>query len=219
MRFNLLKVIYIDVLENGQIEINKDQFSENPEFKLAIIQTDLQEYQLKMRRARLLPTLSINSSIGSGYSGNSKMLLGTEFIVKPFEVQMRENFYQSAVLTLNVPIFNHGRVHSEIKIAEAELTKIKLEQEIMFQELRNRLEQLENEITNEKLNVKALKRAFQASEERFEAATEQYEAGTINVQNYLELRNVLFKTQSDYFTSLITLRFKEKMLTEMYGEN
>ena len=206
----------IDVLENGQIEINKDQFSENPEFKLAIIQTDLQEYQLKMRRARLLPTLSINSSIGSGYSGNSKMLLGTEFIVKPFELQIRENFYQSAVLTLNIPIFNNGRVHSEIKIAEAELTKTKLEQEIMFQELRNRLEQLENEITNEKLNAKALKRASQASEEQYEAATEQYEAGTINVQNYLELRNVLFKTQSDYFTSLITLRFKEKMLIEMY---
>jgi outer membrane protein len=206
----------IDILENGQTEINKEQFLDNPEFELALMQTDLQKYQVKMAKARLLPTLAINSSIGSGYSGNSKVLVGGEFLPKPFEVQMRENFYQSAVLTLNVPIFNHGRVRSEIKIAEAELTKTKIDQEIMFQELNNQLEKLENEITNEKLNTKALKRSLQASQERFEAATEEYNAGAINVQNYLELRNTLFITQADYYKSLITLRFKEKMLIEMY---
>src|SRR5690554_2130365 len=207
----LLKQL-LNYQEEIQVEINKESFSENPEYKLALSRIDLQDFQLKTAKARLLPNLSINSSIGSGYSGNSKTLVGNEFLPKPFEVQMRENFYQSAVLTLNIPIFNNGRVHSEIKIAEAELTKTRLEQEIMVQDLRNQLEKLENEITNEQLNSKALQRALQASEEQFKAATEQYNSGTINVQNYLELRSDLFKTQADYYTSLITLRFKEKML-------
>jgi len=211
-----LEIGKIDALEIGQAEINKEGFSENPEYKLALSRIDLQGFQLKTAKARLLPNLSINSSIGSGYSGNSKTLVGSEYLPKPFEVQMRENFYQSAVLTLNIPIFNNGRVHSEIKIAEAELTKTKLEQEIMVQDLRNQLEKLENEITNEKLNTKTLNRALQASEKQFEAATEQYNSGTINVQNYLELRSSLFKTQADYYTSLITLRFKEKMLKALY---
>lgn len=211
-----VEISEIEKLETIPAEINKESFSENPEYKLALSRIDLQDFQLKTAKARLLPNLSINSSIGSGYSGNSKTLVGSEFLPKPFEVQMRENFYQSAVLTLNIPIFNNGRVHSEIKIAEAELTKIKLEQEIMVQDLRNQLEKLENEITNEQLNSKALQRALQASEEQFKAATEQYNSGTINVQNYLELRSNLFKTQADYYTSLITLRFKEKMMKEMY---
>jgi len=211
-----VEISEIEKLETIPAEINKESFSENPEYKLALSRIDLQDFQLKTAKARLLPNLSINSSIGSGYSGNSKTLVGSEFLPKPFEVQMRENFYQSAVLTLNIPIFNNGRVHSEIKIAEAELTKTRLEQEIMVQDLRNQLEKLENEITNEQLNSKALQRALQASEEQFKAATEQYNSGTINVQNYLELRSDLFKTQADYYTSLITLRFKEKMLKTLY---
>ena len=211
-----IEISEIEKLDKVPAEINKESFSENPEYKLALSRIDLQDFQLKTAKARLLPNLSINSSIGSGYSGNSKTLVGSEFLPKPFEVQMRENFYQSAVLTLNIPIFNNGRVHSEIKIAEAELTKTRLEQEIMVQDLRNQLEKLENEITNEQLNSKALQRALQASEEQFKAATEQYNSGTINVQNYLELRSDLFKTQADYYTSLITLRFKEKMLKTLY---
>lgn len=211
-----IEISEIEKLDKVTAEINKESFSENPEYKLALSRIDLQDFQLKTAKARLLPNLSINSSIGSGYSGNSKTLVGSEFLPKPFEVQMRENFYQSAVLTLNIPIFNNGRVHSEIKIAEAELTKTMLEQEIMVQDLRNQLEKLENEITNEQLNSKALQRALQASEEQFKAATEQYNSGTINVQNYLELRSNLFKTQADYYTSLITLRFKEKMLKAIY---
>ncbi|HLV93122.1 MAG TPA: TolC family protein [Aequorivita sp.] len=211
-----IEIPSIESLEKGEISINREEFSQNPEFQLATTRINLQEYDLKMKKAQLLPTLAINSSLGSGYSGNSKIQVGSEFLPKPFEVQMRENFYQTAVLTLNVPIFNNGRVHSEIKIAEAELTKTKLNQEIMFQDLRNKVEQLENEITNEKLNSKALKRALEVSEKRFEASTEQYESGVINVQSYIELRSNLFKTQADYYTSLITLRFKEKMLKEMY---
>nr|WP_299206791.1 TolC family protein [uncultured Brumimicrobium sp.] len=211
-----IEIHSIESLEKGEISINREEFSQNPEFQLATTRINLQEYDLKMKKAQLLPTLAINSSLGSGYSGNSKIQVGSEFLPKPFEVQMRENFYQSAVLTLNVPIFNNGRVHSEIKIAEAELTKTKLNQEIMFQDLRNKVEQLENEITNEKLNSKALKRALEVSEKRFEASTEQYESGVINVQSYIELRSNLFKTQADYYTALITLRFKEKMLKTLY---
>lgn len=199
-------------LKNERPIYSQEQFSNNPEFELAKIQTDLQQYRLKLAKSRLMPTVSINSSIGSGYSGNNKELIGSEFFPKPFEVQLQENFYQSSVLTLNVPIFNNGRVRSEIKIAEAELTKTKIEQEILFQQLRNQLEQLENEISNEKANVSALKRALEALEERFEAVKEQYNAGTLNVQHYLELRNTLFKTQADYYTALITLRFKERMI-------
>jgi len=84
---------------------------------------------------------------------------------------------------------------------------------MMFQQLRNQLEKLRNEIKNAKVNTKALKRALVATTERFDAATEQYNAGDMNVQNYLELRNTLFKTQADYYTSLITLRFKEEVIT------
>jgi len=206
----------IDELTNKNPVFNKKSFLANPEFELARLQTDVQEYQIKIAKARLIPTLSINSSIGSGYSGNSKKLVGSEYLPKPFRVQMQENFYQSAMLTLNVPLFNHGRVRSEIKIAEAELSQTEIEQKLLIQKLHNRLEQLENEIQNEQLNASALKRALQASKERFEAATEKYNAGTINVQNYIDLRKTVFKTQTEYYTSLITLRFKEKMEMEMY---
>lgn len=191
---------------------SENQMENNPEYELAKTQTALKEQQLKLAKAQLMPTVAINSSIGSGYSGNNKELVGSEFLPKPFDVQLQENFYQSSVLTLTVPIFNNGRVRSEIKIAEAELTKNEIEQEIMFQQLHNQFQQLQNEIRNEKVKVEALKRVVDGMNERFEAATEQYTAGTLNVQNYIDLRNQLFSTQADYYTALITLRFKEKMM-------
>lgn len=202
----------INTLEGGAVALNEWQLSSSPEYELAKTQIDLQTFRLKKAKASLLPTIRINSSIGSGYSGNNKVLIGSEFLPKPFNVQMQENFYQSSVLTLNVPIFNKGRVRTEIKIAEAELTKTQIDQELKFQQLQNQLEKLRNEIKNEKANSAALKRALEASKERFEAANEQYNAGSMNVQNYLDLRNTLFKTQADYYTSLITLRFKEEVV-------
>src|SRR5690554_5782690 len=83
-----IEISEIEKLDKVPAEINKESFSENPEYKLALSRIDLQDFQLKTAKARLLPNLSINSSIGSGYSGNSKTLVGSEFLPKPFEVQM-----------------------------------------------------------------------------------------------------------------------------------
>lgn len=218
---NLEELISIDIpsidrLAVGAIDVDKSNFSNNPEFDLSEIQKNIQVSRIKVAKSQLLPTISINSSIGSGYSGNNKEMIGNEFQPKPFEVQIQENFYQSSVMTLSVPIFNKGRVRSEVKIAEAELAKIKINQEIMFQDLNNKLEQLENEINNEMVNANALERALTASKERYKAATEQFNAGSLNVQNYIELRNTLFKTQSEYYTSLITLKFKQEMFSFLY---
>ena len=208
----LVDIPGIDHLENKTYTYNKDNYTQNPEFQLAQIQTDLQAFQLKLAKSRLIPTMAINSSIGSGYSGNNKTLVGSEFLPKPFNVQLQENFYQSSVLTLNVPIFNNGRVRSEIKIAEAELTRTKIDQEIMFQQLRNQLDQLENEINNEKVNLDAQRRAKNTFEKRLQAAEIQYESGNLNVQNYLDTRNNYFEYKAAYVKSLILLRFKEEMM-------
>lgn len=207
-----IEVSDISTLEKDEVVLNEWELSSSTEFELARTQKDLQTYRLKKAKASLLPTVSINGSIGSGYSGNNKEMVGNEFLPKPFNVQMQENFYQSSVLTLNVPIFSKGRVRTQIKIAEAKLARTEIDQELMFQELQNQLERLRNEIKNVKVNTKALKRALVITTERFDAATQQYNAGDMNVQNYLDLRNTLFKTQADYYTSLITLRFKEKMI-------
>jgi len=118
-------------------------------------------------------------------------------------------------LTVNVPVFNRGRVRTNIKLAEAEIAKRKIDREILYQQLVNQYEKLGYEIANEKVNVDALERALAATEKRFEASTEEYDSGALNVQDYLNLRNELFKIKAEYYTSIITLRFEQEVLGYM----
>jgi outer membrane protein len=202
-------------LENREVTLSEWELSASPEYDLAQLNIDLETNRLKQAKSSLMPTVAINGSIGSGYSGNNTVLVGTEFLPKPFNVQMEENFYQSAVLTVNVPIFNRGRVRTNMKLAEAEIAKREIDREILYQQLVNQYEKLGYEIANEKVNVDALERSLTASEERFEASTEEYNAGALNVQDYLDLRSELFSLQADYYTSIITLRFKQEILGYM----
>ncbi len=201
----------IETLQKIELEEPNFDVSSSPEYKLTQLNIDIQRTRLKKSRAGLMPTAAINGSLGSGYSGNNTILVGSEFLPKPFNVQMEENFYQSAVLTVNVPVFNRGRVRTDMKLAEAEIKKSQIDQEIMLQQLIDRYDKLNNEISNERLNVTALRKALDATEKRFEAAQIKYDAGSMNVKDYLDLRNELFKTRSEYYTSMIKLRFKEKI--------
>ena len=134
--------------ENFVAEIDYTQLEEN---LLIQQQQRVQEQNIKIAQSGRYPTLSLSGSIGSGYSGNNKELVGTEFLPKPFNIQVEENFYQTATLTLSIPIFNGNQVNSQIQLANIELDKSQLQQEKTILEIENKIEQLKIEIENANL--------------------------------------------------------------------
>lgn len=205
-----------NVIDQLKIYDNLD-LSTFPELELAKLQKEIKRLEYKWSKSAMLPHLYLNSALGTGYSGNNTELIGTEFIPKPFFVQMDENFYQTAVLTLNIPVFNHLRVRSAVKIAEVEMTQADLAYDQYFLELNNQIEQLLVELKNEKENAQALQFAKKANEDAFTGVKKQFENGVVNFASYMEARNRNIQAKLAYNESLAKI-FALSLILDCYFE-
>ena len=161
----------------------------------------------------MLPRLTLSSSLGSGYSGNNKEFRGLEFVPKSFEMQLDENFYQSATLTLNIPIFNRGTIRSNAELARIEMLKMKVKKERTIVELEYKIEQLQIEINNASVQLNVSKTALNTAKKSFENTTLKYEEGFIHFANYTEAKKKLFQAQSEFIQAEFQYLFKQKLLS------
>lgn len=192
-------------------------YSDLPELRAIELRQQMSDLELKIAQGRLSPTLNVNASMGSGYSGNSQEFVGNQLQPKPFPTQLEENFYQTAALSLSIPIFNNWSVGAEIQRAKIEMERTRLEKVQLTQDLSYKIEQLQIELVNIKGNMEALKIALNSSEAAFESATLKYENGYIKFTEFLEVKNKLFNTQSELTQMKVELFFKQLVLT-LYGE-
>jgi outer membrane protein len=175
-------------------------------------QVNTQAQSIKIAESGRYPSLSLSASLGSGYSGNNKELVGTEFLPKPFNIQTKENFYQTATLSLAIPIFNGNQVNSQIQLANIELDKAKIQKEKILLEIENKIEQLKIEIDNANSQIVATEKVLHSLKQNFEATTLKYEGGIINYSQFLEAKNKLVKTKMELLQAQFEYTFKVKIL-------
>jgi len=205
----------IDTVFN-QKEVSNSYFKVDYE---NLIETNLQKeqqkintYNLKIAKSGLYPTLSLSASLGSGYSGNNKELVGQEYLPKPFDIQLQNNFYQTVTLNLSIPIFNGYQTRTQINSAKIEIKKAQIQQEKISLDLENKIEKLKIEIDNLSTQIQSTKIALFSTQKAFEVATLKYESGTINFYQYSESRNKLFEIQSEYLQVQFRYSFKVRIL-------
>jgi outer membrane protein len=114
---------------------------------------------LAAAKGRVSPTISLNGSIGTGYSGLAKdfkginitwadttgITTGGDYVLtptyqtitadKPFADQYRDNANRSIGLTLSVPLYNGLQTHTAIKNAKLNAMNAKYNQELTEQNL------------------------------------------------------------------------------------
>ncbi len=84
------------------------QFAESIELERLAIEAQLNENQLKTDRASILPTLSLNGNIGTGFSTNNKDYTQVGNPTKSYNDQITQNLYEGIGFYLSVPLFNRG---------------------------------------------------------------------------------------------------------------
>ena len=195
-----------DALNLGDLRVR-----ELPDLKSLAEKEAMGRTNLKMAKNRVLPSLAVNVSVGSGYSGNNTELIGTEFVAKPFDQQLDENFYQSAMLTLNVPLFNRGRTAAEISTARIEVERNELQKKQLTTDLQNKIERLLMEIENARSDLHSAQVARKSIQESFDIATMKFEQGLINFLSFAEVRNRLFEADSELIRAKSVYQFKCKI--------
>lgn len=188
--------------------------SDLPEVTQLALTTERQLYLIRSAKGRYYPSLSLNGALGSGYSENNKTVLVDGTIVpKPFNDQLRSNFYQSATLTLTIPIFNKNTIRNQIKMRELEFADLCIRVEQQSNMLRQQLERIRLDIVNAQAQLEAQESLFQLSQKKYDNQLLRYEVGEISFTVLSESRNAFIRAQSSFIQARYELLLKQFILT------
>lgn len=163
------------------------------------------ELKEKVINSSFYPTLRLSTSIGSGYSGNSKELIGSELKTKSFENQMDDNFYQSVIFSLSIPISKSLGAYHEKRELSIEKRILELKEEEVLQ-------QLYTEVLILKKELKFLSSRIHNLEENIILANEYLK----NSRMRFELGNITFSELSIVQEKVHSLNLKLELVNAEY---
>jgi outer membrane protein len=233
-------------VEEPSIEITSDQVYSyavlnRPEVKLAEINVEIAQKDIAIARGQTSPTLSVNGSWGSGYSGLNEIgenpifveqeigytesgeLVYTTFpefqdySVKDWSDQLSDNNNRTIGFYLNIPIFNGWQVRNNITRAKIAQEAAEHDLELTKNNLRKTIEQAYADA------VAALKRygfslkQVEAQQEAFKYAEQKFDVGLINSVEYNEIKKELTLAQSDLLQAKYDYIFKTTILSFYMG--
>ena len=193
-------------------------------------------------KSKYYPTLTLNGSLGSGYSGLNQTASGftsidvpigttasgeqvstttqvpTGLEVKPFGDQLSDNFNQSIGLQLTIPIFNRFQINSGVSQAKLNAETRELNYEQTKNQVRQTIEQAYADavaaLKNYNSNVKAVK----ALRESYSYMEKRYDVGMLNVVDLTASKNRLTQAESNLLRAKYDFIFKQKILDFYQGK-
>lgn len=168
---------------------------------------------LQIAKGGIYPRLSLNASIGSGFSGNNvEITPNGDFVTKQFSNQLDENLYQSVTLSLRIPILDRHETTFNIQRAKIELERAKINQEKTNQELENKIEQLKTDVENAKSELVSSEKALNFAQLSANGAKLKYENGVIDFAAFNEISTKLYVAQSNFIQAKYKYFFKSKLM-------
>lgn len=220
---SLLNTPYIESFEisNSLFDSNfvSDSINHNinvgnfPEIQAVRLDIEKQLLYIKSLKGRYFPSISLNGSMGSGYSENNKILLPNgAYTPRPFNEQLNSNFYQSTYFSLFIPIFNKNLNKNQIKIKELELKAMYLNQEDEYHQLSQKFQALSMEIVNLISQLNALHSVYGSALQNYKNYELLFINGSATNFQIEEAKNILLKAESELIQVKYQLIFKELIL-------
>lgn len=170
---------------------------------------------LAISRSQLYPSVNAYGSMGTGFYETNKDEAGKTI---GFGTQLDNNRSQYLGGSVNIPIFNHWAVRSDIKKAKLEVEQaqntLDEEKQKLYFEMANNLndlEALEKEYNQYLRQQEADQLAFQASEKKFEQ-------GLVNVVDFYIAKNRLANTESQVLKARLQWEIKKRVLDFYSGK-
>jgi outer membrane protein len=214
------------------------------------IQPDIKSAETKVLSAKkgvsialgaLSPSLSLNGSWGTGYSGASKDITVTpgdptligytgsgEFVYGPsfdytyqtksFSDQIQANENKSFGLYLNVPIFNKWQVQTGISSAKVQYKMAELNLQNTQNNLNKTIQQAYADAVASLNRFNAALKSVDAYQEAFKYTQQKYDVGLVNSIDYNDAKNKLVKSQSDLLQAKYEYVFRIKVLDFYQGK-
>jgi len=191
-----------------------------PVIKSAESRVNSSEIGLSMAQGGQSPTLTLQGSLGTGFSGANKVLdtINYSYNTKPFADQVKDNFNRSISLNLNVPIFNGWATRTAISRAKINVENSQYNLELSKLQLRKTIEQAYADAKAALNNYNASTIGVNAARESFRYADQKFNVGTLNSVDYNNSKKDLEKAESDQLNAKFEFIFKSTVLDFYMGK-
>ena len=184
-------------------EVYKSALLTRPEIKGADMRYQSSQYQLKMAKGTLYPTVSLYANLSTLYNNQRDI---------SFSEQLRVNQRKGVGAQMNIPIFTRFQNKLQIDNARLQVLNTELEFESTKKLLRSDIETAQtnaiaalNRFTSNQKAVSSMKEAFRYSEEKFGV-------GLVNAVEYNTAKTKLAKSESDLLQAKYEFIFRTKIL-------
>lgn len=213
--FDIVDMDYLipvsDIL-NQSPEVIFDKAKETRK-EILIAETDakIAEYDLKIARGNLQPSLTGNYSFSSNYFRSEL------FDTDDFETQISDNKQHNFFLQLNIPIFNRFSGRNDIKRNKinVEIAKFQLEQEKL--DLQSTVYQAYTDTKGALKAYEAAVKTLNARELAYKFSQERYNVGLLNAFDFSQSQNQYVAAQSEVVRTKYDFIFKLKVLEFYFG--
>ena len=191
-----------------------------PVIKSAELRVKSSEIGLTMAQGGQSPSLTLQGSLGTGFSGANKIYDSITFApsLKPFADQIKDNFNRSISLNLNVPIFNGWATRTAISRAKINVENQKYNLELSKLQLRKTIQQAYADAKAALNNYEASTIGVNAARESFRYADQKFSVGLLNSVDYNNSKKDLQKAESDQLRAKYEFIFKSTVLDFYMGK-
>lgn len=229
-----------NLLGSSVQNIYETALKNQPSIKSAEYNFLMAEKTLLAAKGRVSPTISLNGSIGTGYSGLAKDVVGfnnvtdtlgyigtTPFTYErqdpifkdtPFNDQFKNNVNKSIGITLSVPLFNGLQTVTSVKNAKLNALNAKLGQDLAEQNLYKVIAQSYANARAALNKYAASKTSVEASELSFNFAQQKFNVGAISAFDFNTAKSRLVTAQSNLLQAKFDYLFKLKVLDFYQGK-
>ena len=228
------------LLSNSVQNIYETALKNQPSIKGAEYNYLMAEKYLASAKGRISPTISLNGSIGTGYSGLAKDVVGYNNVTDtlgyigttpftylrqdpvfkdtPFNDQFKNNTNKSIGFTITVPLFNGLQTYTSVKNAKINAINARLSQELAEQNLYKVIAQSYANARAALNKYVASKSSVEASDQSFNFAQQKFNVGAISSFDFNSAKTRLVNAQSNLLQAKFDYLFKLKVLDFYQGK-
>lgn len=211
-----------------------------PSIKQADANIQSAEKGVDVAYGQLSPTLTLQGSLGTGYSGAAQtataspngidtvgFTTGGDFVVVPgyaynysvvpFSDQLDNNFNQSFGIQLSIPIFNRMQVSSNIQRSKIQYMNAQLNADLARQNLNKNIQQAHADAKAALEKYHAQQTAVEAAKESFRYTEERFNVGSANTIEYTTAKNRLAQAEANALQAKYDYIFRLKVLDYYKG--
>ncbi|WP_025799517.1 TolC family protein [Hoylesella saccharolytica] len=173
-------------------EVYAAAMEQRPEMKAAQLAIAGSDINVKMARARNLPTISLNGAFGTNTTSMSHTQWGK---------QLKTNFDIGGGLTLSIPIFDNRAKRTALNKALIERQNYMLDLQDKQAALYSDIERYWLQATTNQSKFKAAKASVQSAQESFDLLNEQFRLGLKNTIELMTGKDKLLMAQQNELQS------------------